>query len=500
MKLEFTREIFHCDVAVAGGGPGGIMAALAAARCGAKVLLIEQGAFLGGTATRTVLGPISPFHFGDEAITKGIAAQFIDRLIKNHGATGHMKCINPRGTGSYVCFYDHEIYKYTAQAMLEEAGVVLLFHTVVREVMMKGNRVAALRADSRFGALEICPKMVIDATGDGDVAALAGAEFTIGDGMGKMQPGSLMFEMAGVDTERLYQFICRNAEEFTRLSDIISLDGGKKNSRFVAQGYLSAVEKARKKGDLIIGRDSVQTISGFHPGWIHFNAVRLEDYGPLELWKRSESERQARISMESIAEFMKREIPGFKNAFIARAGMELGVRESRHIKGKYVLTEKNVTEGRKFSDTIGRGGFPVDIHGGNKTAVSEGTGGLWKELKDCYDIPYRALIPESVEGLLLAGRWISGTYEASASFRTQGVVMGFSQASGIAAALCVKHGCQPAQLPAARIQEKLIEIGASPYRNQEEKEREEARAREAVKRFAGEKRERITPERFLRDR
>ncbi len=195
----------ECDIAVVGGGPGGIMAALAAARCGAEVLLIEQGAFLGGTPTRSVLGPISPFHFQDEQIIQGIAGEFISKMVKSHGATGHMKCMNPTGTGSYVCFYDHEIYEDTAQKMLEEAGVSLLFHGTVLETVMRGRRIETLRIESRFGGLEIHPKIVVDATGDGDIAALSGEKFVLGDGKGGMQPGSLMFEMAGVDTNRLYR-------------------------------------------------------------------------------------------------------------------------------------------------------------------------------------------------------------------------------------------------------------------------------------------------------
>lgn len=473
------------------------MAALVAARCGADVLLIEQGAFLGGTPARSVLGSISPFHFQDERIVQGLAGEFIRRMTENRGATGHMKCINPTGTGSYVCFYDHEIYKYTAQQMLEEAGVSLLFHGTVLETVMRGRRIEALRVESRFGNLEIRPKVVIDATGDGDIAALAGEKFVLGDGKGGMQPGSLMFEMANVDTNRLYRYIQANREEFTRLSDIIPVGNENLQPRFVAQGYKTAVEKARKDGSLIIGRDSIQTASGFHPGWVHFNSVRVEDYGPLELERRSDSERQARIQMHSIAEFMKREVPGFERAFIARAGIELGVRESRHIRGKYTLTGEDAVSGRKFEDVIARGGFPVDIHGGKGEGGIKGTGGIWRELRDCYDIPYRTLMPETAEGLLLAGRCISGTHEASASFRTQGVVMGFSQAAGVAAALCIQQRKDPGELSASDIQRKLTELGASPFRSQTEKEEADRQAARAVRKFAERHPDCITPSAYL---
>ena len=132
--LEFVTSIV-------GGGPGGIMAALASARLHARTLLVERSAFLGGSATLSKIGPISPFHYKDEQVVRGILQEFIDELVKAGGATGHMKCLNGYGTGDYVCIYNHEIYKYVVQRMLLDEGVDILFHAVVSSVIKEGNSV-----------------------------------------------------------------------------------------------------------------------------------------------------------------------------------------------------------------------------------------------------------------------------------------------------------------------------------------------------------------------
>ena len=487
-------------VVVVGGGPGGIMAAMACASCGVKTLLVEQGAFLGGTATRSVIGPISPFHYQDEQIIRGFPQRLIDRMVSLGGATGHLKCINPRGTGSYICLYDHETYKYAAQEMLLEAGVEILFHACVQQVIKSGGAVVGVVLGSRFGSMPIQSQIVIDATGDGDVAVLAGEEYSIGNAEGKMQPASLMFEMANVDTQALYDYILKNPQQFTRRSDLVNVHGGHDQnglSYFVAQGYVSLVRQAVENGTLRFGRDNIHTITGFHPGWVHFNSVRLSGYNTLDLWERSAAEKDGRRQMESIAAFMKKKVPGFEHAFIARAGCEIGIRETRHIQGMYQLTADDVISGKKFEDAISRGGFAIDSHLEKPMAGSAGVGGIWRDLNDCYDIPYRCLIPLRTDGLLLAGRSISGDAEAHASFRTQGVLMGYSQAAGIAAALCIQENCQPRKMKAERIQRQLMHFDASPFRDETRRAEEKKKADEAVLQFLRSHPDNITEGKYL---
>jgi len=491
------------DVVVAGGGPGGIMAALASAGMHVKTLLIERSAFLGGSATLSKIGPISPFHYKDEQVVRGLPQEFIDELVKEGGATGHMKCLNGHGTGDYVCIYNHEIYKYVAQRMLLDAGTDILFHAMVSSVIMEGNCVKGVRIDSKFGSYEISAKIVIDATGDGDVAYLAGEDFVYGDGQGKAQPSSAMFEMANVDTERLYQYILKNRGDFGRLSDMVPfVDSPYKDQRFfVAQGYQSLVDRAKASGELVFGRENVHTTTGLYPGIMHFNTARISSYDTTNLFARSESEIDGRRQIESIARFMVKHVPGYEHAYISSTENEVGVRESRHICGTYRLTGEDILSAKRFSDVIARGLFAVDIHGKqpDESGAVQGAGGYWRDLADAYDIPYRILVPRKINGLLLAGRCVSADYIAFSSLRVQGTLMGYSQAAGFAAALCVMEGAEPRELSADKLQRELIRSGASPYRDEKKKKKEEERARERVKDFIAARPELITPGHLIKE-
>lgn len=492
------------QVIVTGGGPSGIMAALASARAGAQTLLIERSAFLGGTATLSRIGPISPFQYKDEQVVRGLPQEFIDAMVRAGGATGHMKCLNPYGTGSYVCIYNHEIYKYVAQKMLTDAGVKILFHTTVSGVLKKGNRLTGVVLSSKFGTSVLSAEIFVDATGDGDLAYLAGEGYEYGDGLGNVQPSSAMFEMANVDTEKLYDYILRNPGEFGRLSDLVPFVESPFQDQiyFVAQGYQSLVDEAVRRGELVFGRENVHTTTGLYPGVMHFNTARISNYNTVNLVARSESELDGRRQIESIANFMVRRVPGYEHAYISSTEDEVGVRESRHIHGVYRLTGEDILNNRKFDDVIARGLFAIDIHGkraapGTETPKIAGAGGLWMDLKDAYDIPYRALVPKTVDGLLLAGRCISADTMAFSSARVQGTLMGYSQASGLAAALCVRYGVQPRALAPGILQEALIQMGASPYRDEKQKAQEEAYADEQVRRFLSRRKHLITPEVFL---
>ena len=493
------------SVIVAGGGPGGIMAALASARTGASTLLVERGAFLGGAATRSQIGPISPFHFGDEQVVRGLPQEFIDALVAAGGATGHMKCLNPHGTGGYVCVYDHNTYKFVAQELLLDAGVDILFHATVSGVLKSDNCVAGVTVSSKFGSRVFRSQVVVDATGDGDVAVLAGETYTYGDGKGGAQPASAMFEMAGVDADRLYQYVLGHPEQFGRLSDLVPMrDDVSFNDRrfFVAQGYRDLVLSAKHDGTLLSGRDDVHTTSGFHPGIMHFNSVRISGSDNTDLMVRSRSEVDGRRQIESIARFMVRHVPGFEHAYVSATGGEIGVRESRHIHGQYILTGEDILKAERFPDVIARGCFAVDIHGAPpKKAASPnkpaGAGGFWQDLEDAYDIPYRSLVPQKADGLLLAGRCISSDAVAHSSFRTQGTLMGYSQAAGVAAALCSVQSVQPRNLAHTDVQKRLIEMGASPFRDENLREKEQERAREIARAYIEKMRPLITPEQYL---
>lgn len=215
---------------------------------------------------------------------------------------------------------------------------------------------------------------------------------------------------------------------------------------------------------------------------MHFNATRICGLDATDVVKRTESEIDGRRQINSVSEFMIKYVPGFENAFVSVTNAEIGVRETRHIEGMHTLTGMDVYEGRKFEDVVSRGYFPIDLHNPDGKE-GYGNGGVWKVPKDTYDIPYRCLIPKHIDGLILSGRCISGTSEAHGSYRTQGGIMGIGQASGVAAAVCAKNHVQPREQEVKEIQEELIRLGASVYRDEEKAKAEKARARKIAQEY-----------------
>lgn len=475
------------DVIVVGGGPAGIMAAMASAKLGADTLLIEKNGFLGGAATAACLGPISPFHYKDEQVIDGLPQQFMDRMVKEKGSTGHMKTLDPYGSGDSLGFYDREKYKYVAAEMLTEFGAEILYHSVIADVVMEGKRLAGVVAMDKQGrCMEFRAKVVVDATGDGDVAVKAGENYVSGDEKThKMSPSSSMFEMANVDTEKVYQYILDNPEDFEFLSDIVPMrefDDRLKQKYFVGQGFKKLVKQAVEAGDLCFGRDSVIVLNGIHPGTMHFNATRICGLDATDVVKRTESELDGRRQIDSVSEFMIKYVPGFEHAFVSTTGSEVGVRETRHIEGEYTLTGSDVYNGRKFEDEVSRGYFPIDLHNPDG-ATGYGNGGVWKVPLDTYGIPYRCLVPKHIDGLILSGRCISGTSEAHGSYRTQGGIMGIGQASGAAAAVCARNDTQPRDQNVAEIQSAITELGGLYRRDEARASAEKARARKIAQEY-----------------
>jgi hypothetical protein len=487
------------EVIVMGGGPSGIIAAIAAGRTGARTLLVDKNGFLGGAATSAALGPISPFHIRDEQVVKGIPQQFMDRMVEYGASPGHTKVLDPYGSGAYLGFFDRERYKFIAYEMVKEAGVDVMFHSVYSGTIMEGDKVTGVKVVNKSGENILKAKVVVDATGDGDVADGAGAEFVLGRSKDKkMQPSTLMFEMSNVDTDKLYEYILENPEDFEWKSDAIPVRDFSPRlvkKYFVAQGFKKFVKQAIDSGELHIGRDTILLLNSVHPGVIHFNSTRVINVDGTNADSRTNGEIEGRKQVESIAKFMNKYVPGFENAFLSTTGNEIGVRESRHIVGQYVLQGDDVIEGRKFDDVITRGYFPIDVHNmaGKAGYGDPESAGAWIDIKDSYDIPYRCLVPVKVDGLVMAGRCISATSEAHGSFRTQGSVMAIGQAAGTAAGLSTQKGIQPRDLDIKELQAELIKNGASLQRDPEAVEREAANAQKYVQEFLKANKRHITP-------
>lgn len=457
------------DVLVAGGGPSGICAAIAAARNGARTLLVERYGFLGGTATSASVGPFAPFHHGDEQVVKGIPQEIIERLMALGGSTGHLKIERSHGSGTYMCWFDREVYKHAAFQLVQEAGADILLHTWASEAVMDGERLKGVIVQNKCGRQLILADVIIDTTGDGDVIAASGARYEFGrEGDGRTQAMTMLFEMGGVDIPAVRHYVETHPQEFEWWSPAIPvrpLPSEFQQEHFVAQGFLSLVKEAMGTGELYLGRNSVLLLTTLRPGMMTLNSTRVVGKRGTDARELTEAEIDARRQVMSLAAFMKKHVPGFTQAYIVTTGVQIGVRETRRLVGEYILTSKDVVRGNKFPDGVARGYFPIDIHSPAGPEDYQPGGSTWTELEDAYDIPYRCCIPEKVEGLLVAGRCISVSHEAVGSTRSTGSCMALGQAAGTAAALAVRQGIVPRQVAVTELRATLQAQGASVERS-----------------------------------
>lgn len=441
------------QVLVVGGGPAGMGAALGAAEAGADVVLAERYGFLGGNATVALVMPWMSFHTHSgpsgltdttrlfptdhgpgEAVVAGALARFLARLIEAHGA------ITPSVATGYTVPFDPEVLKLTAMEVLDEAGVRFLFHALASGVVGPPGRPDGVVFETKSGPVVVEADAVIDCTGDGDVAALAGAEYEIGRDDGLVQPMTLMFRMVSFDRRAFGAYVQANPSQWRGV-----------------HGLWDLVEKATAAGDLDLPREDILFFGTPHPDEISVNSTRVTGALGTSVWDLTAAEYRSRRQMGQIVAFLKRYVPGFESAYLAQSGVAVGVRETRRILGDYVMTEEDVLGARKFDDAIARGTYPVDIHNpaGRGTKLKRVPPGEW------YEIPFRCLLPHRVEGMLTAGRCISGTHEAHSSYRVTPTVMATGQAAGIAAALAARSARRPRELKADAVQEELIRQGAS---------------------------------------
>ncbi|MCB9149561.1 MAG: FAD-dependent oxidoreductase [Caldilineaceae bacterium] len=416
------------DVLVCGGGLAGIGAAVAAARAGARTMLVERMGFAGGFFT-AIIG--SAFDgFVDERtgapVVGGIVFEMLERMgVIQPGQGPHLR-YNVNGDLSFVEMHperiiprcDPERFKRAADEILRQAGVHILYHTQVADVAARDGRVESVLVSNKAGLTAIQPKVVIDCTGDGDVAAWAGAPCAKAE---PLQPMSLHFRIAYLEPTFDLRRRCA-----------------------------AVLEAAHRRGDIgLYGGPYPATFSGRD---VYFNATRFpgDSTDPAD-W--TQAEIQGRQDAWTMFELWQAELPEFADAYFMSSGPTAGARESRRIVGDYVLTGDDVAEGRRHDDVIVLGAWRLDRH------PPQAAGYHHIPWTPPYDIPYRTLLPGKLENLLVAGRCHSATSEALASSRVTATAMGMGQAAGIAAALAVRNNATPRQVDVQQVQTRIVETG-----------------------------------------
>lgn len=430
------------DVIVVGGGPAGIASAIAASRSGARTLLIERNGFLGGEGATGL--PIFVFHdLEGHKILGGIPQEFVDYLREIEGSTGHVRI-----EGSHIYTYtltDQEMVRYGAMEMVLNSGTKLLLHSFVTGVKVNHEHILTVEVANKSGITVMGSAFFIDSTGDGDIAAAAGAPFEKGrpsDGL--MQAMTLMFRLGRVDLEKVGRLWNKGS--------VKGIKPGEKEASYIrGNGTLGPYEKNALEENLFADKNHMFWFNSMHSGELNINVTRIvgkDATNPLDL---TEAEIEGRRHIMRIVRFLKKYVPGFENCYIISVAHKVGVRETRRIRGEYVLTEDDILEGRDFPDSIARCGYPYDLHDPKGGATH------FKFIKDrrSYGIPYRILIPVKIDNLLVAGRCASTTHEALASIRVMGACMAMGQAAGTAVGLCLKEKTIPRKLDYVILRKRL---------------------------------------------
>ncbi|NMA67344.1 MAG: FAD-dependent oxidoreductase, partial [Clostridiaceae bacterium] len=328
---------------------------------------------------------------------------------------------------------------------LIDNGVEVYLHTPVVDVVKKDDRLVGLIVGTQQGPSLIRSKVFVDATGDGFVAAQAGAPFVQGrkqDGL--CQPVSIEFTLEGVDETQA--ITCFGG------SDPVKLPNGKSYSEFC--------KEAHDRGELPQNVSIVRLHRTYFKGERHVNATQVNNVNPLIATEVALADMAARKQIPQIVEFLKRNIPGYEQCRVKSSASTLGVRETRRIMGHYVLSDEDVEKGSRFEDVVvHKAWFLIDIHNPSGGGQAEGR----SKIAEPYDIPLRCLIPQNVEGLLLAGRCISGTHRAHASYRVMGIALAVGQAAGLAAALCAEKEVLPSRLDYRDLQKELQACGVELF-------------------------------------
>lgn len=447
---------YEYDIAVIGGGPAGIAAAVTAARAGKKVVLFERNSFLGGSFA-IGLSPLGFLAQDGRKCIAGFGEEFISRLQARGQSLGTRVC--PKHN-SVTCV-NAEGVKLLAIEMCMEAGVDVLVHCEVLDVEVVDGRIRKVTMFGKCNKIDVKAKVFIDCTGDGDVAYLAGCEYEKGqDGTGVLQPPTVMFTLEGVDRERLFDYVEAHPEELRYDREGIfederyNPDYFRQDPNHVFVALQKTFRELKAKGELPVDRESFIYIGGTNPGEVYVNSVRILNSDATDIRDLSRAELEGALQIPKLIKLLKERIPGFENCWLSSIAPSLGIRETRRFAGIRRVTGEDCVNAAVPEDTICLSGYKIDIHSGKDDGL------FFKAVEQPFGIPYGALVSADIDNLMFAGRCISCDAVALGSLRVIPSCLGMGQAAGVAAALCVEQGSIPAQIKPADVRCILLEQNA----------------------------------------
>ncbi|WP_306914655.1 MULTISPECIES: FAD-dependent oxidoreductase [unclassified Arthrobacter] len=427
-----THVLREVDVAVVGGGPSGVCAAIAAARTGASTILLERAGFLGGTATGAMVASFMGYCWRNRRVTGGIADEILRGLADAGGGPGFMHYVMAEATDHpYDVFtypFDPEVLKFVLDDLVAASGVEVMLHSqVVAPFIQDDGTVGGVIVEGRSGRDLVRAKVVVDAGADGLIARGAGARaLNQAQDRRSRQPMTLMARLTEVDVKR---FRALPRQDKQRLSRAGMASGE------LAQRIMSVVSAPGGTDAFIL-------------------MTRVSGYDGADSVDLTAAEFEGRRQARAVIAFLKREVPGFEQCRLVTLAPWIGIRETWQIEGDYVLTGEDVIAGRQFYDGIALGGGPLDLHhpvGGDITLL---------EPAQPFATPYRCLLPTGVENLLVTGRSVSATMEAHGALRHMGSAMALGQAAGTAAGIAVKQGTTPRLVKTDDLRALLLEHDA----------------------------------------
>ena len=421
------------DVIVGGGGAAGFPAAVAAARNGAKTLLIEKFGFLGGTATAGLMVEFGSLSDRKRQIVGGITHEFIHRMIDFGGC-----CYDDLEIHKGNTRFDPETYKTVARQMCLESGVDILYHSWIAGVIKENALIKGVIVENKGGRGVFLGKAVVDCTGDGDIAWQSDVPFDKGNEKGLMQPMTSVFLVGDVNHDRFVE---------------------------AKVDFISLYKEARKNGDLtvpverpgstgrVIRKDREEDSKRCE---YFINGTNILEVDGTDPWELTRAEIEARGQVRELIKVFRKYVPGFEKCYLVETAAYIGVRETRRIVGHYTLTAEDVLERNKFDDRIVLAHNQIDIHDTDSHSFEL----IFLPDGESYQIPYRSIVPQGIENLLMAGRCISAAHEALGSARVMVIAMPLGEAAGVAAALVAQSGCYARQLDVSLLQSTLLEQGA----------------------------------------